>query len=789
MTGVAVLRRLVIFRRRQLGVLATLGFVLSFGVIAVAAVIGASSRAVHDGVVADHGGFAYAVQATGGTGTPALIDAQPGMHPVEDEPVSISRGDLLTDALSRRGHRTLALGTLTSGRWASGPDEVAVSRAVCHALNAQVGDRLELTDEHGVSRSVTVTGILVNAADLDDPVVVGVQPDLDSEDVTLWLTDRYPYDYQALVDPLDRRAVNMVSVASRSESRARDLPHATTSLRLVPGGLAILVGTLLVAAVVGFFPAAVLDVRSLMAAGWSARRAWGPVLAMTTVSVVLGELVGATTALLGVRAAREQMGDQFNQAWLSVPVPAGPIVATFAATVGFFLVIGPTVRGLSRVVTLSGRQPRAVAGAFWSRTVLLSWLLLVSCCIALVAAMRTELPDRLLWSVPFTVAVASVAIALAALSLIGVRLQQASRGLLKAMARSLAPVAAGVALLTSLVGYYVSMAVHDSYVAQTWDGTRQQAKGALYLSGLPGRASAEVRDQYGSLGGRHVERYLEPDESQVHSRVSTTGLLGCIKRGRYRSIDDMPVSCEPQVPTSSMNVVLLSPDPAGTVEADRYLVADSEVAILQFKTMSSLILKTATVSVRSSPALGVYLMPGMVVPFDGEVAREFGLVPSGTEFLALRDFASLPPLEQSRIRGTVARLAPSASVLDTTKGDVYGRQRSLARGVALAAAALAFLVMLVGGLASYLGSRRALDALRTLNAGRRYRLGLLARLFAAPTLALLAAPVLIAVGNRVLDGGEGASYGVAWLFPAAGGLAGLTVVILVWLRVPQSASE
>jgi hypothetical protein len=41
------------------------------------------------------------------------------------------------------------------------------------------------------------------------------------------------------------------------------------------------------------------------------------------------------------------------------------------------------------------------------------------------------------------------------------------------------------------------------------------------------------------------------------------------------------------------------------------------------------------------------------------------------------------------------------------------------------------------------------------------------RLFAAPALA-----------TRALDGGEGASYGVAWLFPAVGGLAGLVVVIL-----------
>jgi hypothetical protein len=51
------------------------------------------------------------------------------------------------------------------------------------------------------------------------------------------------------------------------------------------------------------------------------------------------------------------------------------------------------------------------------------------------------------------------------------------------------------------------------------------------------------------------------------------------------------------------------------------------------------------------------------------------------------------------------------------------------------------------------------------------------RLFAAPALA-----------TRALDGGEGASYGVAWLFPAAGGLAGLVVVILVWLRVPRAAA-
>ncbi len=789
MSTLTVLRRLVLYRGRQLGALAALAFLLSCSVVTVASVVGASTQAVRDGVAADHGGFAYAVQVTGGTGTAALVDAQPGMHAVADQQVSLVRGDLRTEALSRRSRGSMALAQLVAGQWPTKPGEAALSRAVCEALDARPGDRVDIVDGDGKSRPVAVTGVVVNTADLADRLAISVQPDLGPEDATLWLTERHPYAYPALVDALDRTAVGMIEVSGVADRRARDLPAATASIRLLPAGLAVLVGALLLAAMAGFFPTAVSDVRAMTAAGLTPRDGWRLVVAAAAGSVMAGEAVGAMTALAVVAGSREQLGERLGQAWLSVPLPTPAMVATLVLTVLFFVVVSPVTRGLSLVVGRAGRRPRAVAGRTWSGVVAAAWLVILSALVALLVARSHSVPDRMLPGLTWASAAASAASAVAALSVTGARLGRGSKEMLLAMARSTAPLAATGALLASLAGAYVSTAVHNSYVAQAIGGAGHRSAGAKYLSLLPERASSAVRELYDSVGGRRVERFLEPDESESHTRVSTTGLLRCLEAGSYRFLDDMPVTCYPQLPTASMNLVLLSPDPAAPVEADRYLVIDGAVAILQLKTIGSLVLKTAEILALPDPALGGNPSPGLVVPVGGKVARKYDLVPSGTEFLVLRDFASLTPVDQSRIRAMVARLAPTAWVQDTTEGDFYSRQRSVARAVALAAAALAFLLMLVGGLASYLGSKRALEALYTLSAGRRYRVGLLARLFAAPTLALLVSPALVALRNAALDGGAGAPYGVAWAFPAAGGLAGLTIVILVWLRVPRSVRQ
>ena len=308
-----------------------------------------------------------------------------------------------------------------------------------------------------------------------------------------------------------------------------------------------------------------------------------------------------------------------------------------------------------------------------------------------------------------------------------------------------------------------------------------QAPGSMSLHEVPDRSAEAIVEAYRNLGGSEVSQFLLPDERISQGRVTQPGVIACIRAEKFDRLFDVPLSCFAS-PSAPVYLIAASTRATDDVLAAPELIRDGKVGILQLRSGSDLIESETLISATPDPALGGNL-PGLVVPKGFGATDSIVLRGGGTRMLVLHDFGSLGPVDQSRMRATIARLASAAQVIDTSRGDAPSRRRSAVAAGSLAIAAVTFAIMLLAGAGAIVGSRRLAQGLDAVGAGPRYRRRLVARMLALPAVSLLGSLGAVAATNVAVNAAPGTSFGTTWPAPAGGALLALVILAPWWLRV------
>jgi hypothetical protein len=780
-TTARLVRRLVEQRPRDSAVLLLVGFLLAGSVGLAASVIGSAETALRVGLEADHAGRPYSVQA--GTGRAAdLLESQPGIEPVRDEQVAVVRADLRTDALHRVAREPWPFGVLLRGERPRTEDEVTVSEAVRSDLDLDVGDELVLESPgSGTPSTRTVSGVTVDPADRTTRAVVGIAP-ITSGDATIWLARDDPYANPELRLDLDLRAMTYTRVASVADERQHDLPPAVTALRHLPLGLGVLLAVVAVGLVAAAAPRAMRDASSLQAAGLSPRRSWTPILTLATGCLLLGEVAGFLVAGAVADSTREPLSSVFGQYWTAAGVPLDVVVIVLGATAAACALSPWPVRRLHAALTRKSRfswrtsawTRVAAATTFVAGAGLLAW--------AALGRART-VPEEVVMAAPVAAVVVGAALPVAVSGLVSRGCGAATTTTLRVMVGLMLPAVVGVATLTTAAGVVASRVHHEADVASERLGTIQ-APGSLSLHEVPDRAAESIVTSYRDLGGTDVSQYLLPDERTSQGRVTPPGVVECVRESGLERLSDVPLGCYGS-PSAPLNLIAASTDPSAEVLAAPEMVRDGRVGILQLRSGTDVIESVTTVAATPDPALGGNL-PGLVVPEGFDATGSITLVGGGTRMMVLHDFGTLDPVDQSRVRATVARVASAAQVIDSSRGDVPSRRRAAATAGSLAVAAVAFALMLVAGAGAILGSRRVADALDAVGAGGRFRRALVGRMLVVPVSAMAVSAAAVAASNAAVPGAAATSFGATWPVPAAAAMLALALLAPWWLRVSDS---
>lgn len=775
-----VARRMVRQRRGTAAVLLLVGFLVSSAVAFAGALVDSSETAVRVGLEADHAGRPYSVQA-GKARSARLLAEQPGIEPVRDQPVALVRAGLRTTGLLRVAGTDLPFGVLLEGRRPRSTGEVTVSEAIRLDLGLDVGDELGIESSAGSGSTTStrsVVGVTVDPADRSTRTVVGLGRVAPTE-ATIWLASADPYANPALTRELDLRAMTYTPVASVAEERRGDLPPTILALRHLPLALGLLLGAVGIGILGTAAPRAVRDATALQSAGLSPRQSWRAIVAVASACVIIGEVAGLAAVGGATELARHRLGALFGQYWTSAGVPTDVVVAVLG-TSAVLAVISPwLVRRVHARVTRRTRFSWRVS--LWTRVaaglvlatgaVLLGWAALGE---------RVAAPEEVVLIAPGAAVVVGIALPIAASGLVGAGCGAATTKAVRIMLGLMLPAVVGVAALTTVSGVVASRVHHQADVETQRLGTIQ-APGSLLLHEVPDDAAAAIVAEFEELGGSDVTQFLLPDERTSQGRVTQPGVIECVRESKIDKLFDVPLGCYDS-PSAPVSLIAASAGAQRDALAAPDLIRDGKVGILRLRSGTDQIESAMLLRARPDPALTGDL-PGLVVPRRFGPTGEIPLSSGGTRMVVLRDFGALSPVEQSRMRATVARLASAAQVLDSSQGDVPSRRRSAVAAGSLAAAAIAFAVMLMAGVGAVLGSRRVAGGLDAVGAGPKFRRGLVVRLMAVPVVSLLASIAVVALSNTASRAAPGTSFGPTWPVPAIAATLALVLVAPFWLRV------
>ena len=243
-----------------------------------------------------------------------------------------------------------------------------------------------------------------------------------------------------------------------------------------------------------------------------------------------------------------------------------------------------------------------------------------------------------------------------------------------------------------------------------------------------------------------------------------------------------------QTVQSPVNNVALAMQPGAPAIADPGLVQQGTIGLMLFEGIDGSVSRSGTAPATPSELLGGNL-PGLVVPRDGEVARDFGLRGGGTQLIALLDFADLGVQDQSAMRAAVTRLAPAAQSAEATGYGSYQARRAVSNMIVLSGSALVLLVVIVGGGAVALGNRAPLRSLVDMGSTLGSRRRLAARWVGVPVVAFMLGLPLAYAGATVSGLGVESSYGWLWVVPLLVGLMSNLALLPFLLRVPARSAD
>jgi hypothetical protein len=779
--------------RRRPGTTSTLfllGGVLALGVVGLAAVRVSAERAVGDSLRADLGGRTYALQ-TGDPTVAAVLAGIDGASPVADDAGAVSdpaRRLRIDAALRFTDDPALALGVLVHGARPARPGEALFSESTAEALELRIGGRATVYASRG-ELDVTVTGLTVDPANTSTrTAVVLLGPDADLG-ATRWLSDApFYHEVVALQRPLEERRASLGGAAGLLEGAAAAQPQFVSALRRLPLGAGLAVAVVILAFASMRARRWSADVETLVAAGMAYGPAWRIVLDGAVLAVAAGLLSGTVLALGLLARFRVEVSSWFGQRWVTLEIPWFALLALVLTAGGAVLLVRFPPRaawsGLRGVVRRPAGPRRQQGRAAWAvlALALAAWSVLL----ASAGSQAVEGALALLPVLPSTACDAAAALPFAVAPLLEIGLGPSLRAVSRDVANGLAVIVAAAAVVALLTGIWSAQRYGEARSGEVLSSPMQPA-GSFVIDRVPDGDLNALQRLYRSAGGRELASWRLPDESRVQLRATSPTLVACLTESGADRPDNLPESCWPPDAASPVSPAMLGAAGSRDV-ADPDLIENGRIGFMQFTAGTSDVARSGTAVAAADPTLGG-LVPGLVVDPDGELARTYGLRPSGMSEVALIDFSGLDPETRLRVRAEVARLAPGAQTADGTDPTAYDRLRSTADLAAILGGAAAFVLLMLGLSATVTAHTPTRRLLVELGGTPRLRLVLVARWLAMPVVvAAFTAAITVLTASYGLRGPIG-NLGLAWAVPSALVLAATLVAVPGFLRVPVERAE
>jgi uncharacterized membrane protein len=657
---------------------------------------------------------------------------------------------------------------LLRGRRPADRSEVTVSQFIATSLDVDTGSEV-VALSGDVAAPAIIVGITTTPADRRASVVIAFDPELDPSEATTLLTDTDIAADPKVVSLFANRSLTLSRVASLANEEASaggddllsvlDLP--------LPGSVVTIV------AVVGLVLLLVSqrtrsERAALEAAGMGptrvARLFAHAAMLLSTTGVLLALIVGWVLARLG----RSQISKRLGQDWSDVTAPWDhlfPFAVAILSALAAGLYLGPSVHrsGL--------RFPRIALARRTAVVLIVVWAPLIG-----------------LWLVGLLpVGVAGVWGAVAAIAApfaLGVpRLLEPTPGrrrFTSVMVVSLMPIMVIGVATTWLATKYAADFAHESKSAIA-DSALPQPPGSLLVYEAPSASADVLSGAYQRFGGRDVEVFAMPVETERQFRASSRLLTGCMADGGLTDWSLVGPSCVPSDSSSPINVFLLSlNDPTAGVTADPALIEAGEIGVLMFTpTSGGNAVENVSVSAVPDPRLGGN-MPGGVVGVDSPIASRLGMTPGSGRLVAFLDFASLDDRDQASFRSLIRKVAGAAQVVDDS-GYYLGAGQSLAisRVIAIAGAALAALLVGFGGGAVVEAQRSSRRALIDIGSNSQQRRRIARRVTVVPIIATTSASAFGLFSAWITGVHTGAGFGYTWLLPGS-------AAVLAWISVGRA---
>lgn len=761
-----------------------LSTLLATVVVGLSCIAASSFAAVEQSLRADLGGRLAAVQ----TSDPTLIghlESIDAAAPVLDDLAEVMYGERAVPVLLRStDDATLQLGVVHEGRRPQEPGEALVSRHAAEALGLSPGDRFSLSATDG-EREATVVGIVRDPADHRARSVLLLTTEGEVSLATRWLFSNHDFaDAEPIRTLLERRVGAYGSIDALLEAARSQPPPHLASLRFLPFGMGLLIMLALVGTALILSRTWAKDVETLTTSGMSARRAWTLIGGGVLLACSTGVLAGTVGVLLGLSTFRTEVSSLLGQDWSTIEVPYRSVLLT----IGSVLVLGVLALVARRVPW--ARMTSAVTSRDRLVRPLPVWVgvLLAGLSMMLVATWMTPRAGAAAPFVLIGAAISALALPVALVPVLLTGLPPARRALTRRLTGALVPVVAAVCLIVVLGAAWAARTTYDANSGEAASSPLLPA-GSFAISEVPDDLLPTVIEMYRQQGGKDVTSFAHVDERERQFRVTTPALAACA--GREGTLD-VPPECWPppdRLLAAPVNVVMLSQE-GSAAQADPGLVEAGQVGVILFDASDrqGRVQDTSRLTASAAPGLGGNL-PGLVLAVDSPEVTGLGLRPSGSSLVVMHDYSTLLPQDQYEFRGAALRLVPGAQIADGTDPTFYDRQRSTATLVSLLSAALATVILLVGGTGQVAGERIARRAMRELGTHRRLVWSTAARWVALPAASLVLAGVLALASASFLGMARDASYGWLWLVPLAVPVVACGVLTVIFLHVPGRHSD
>lgn len=774
---VHVATSLAIRRPRHSLTFILLGVLLGTLTVGTAAISSSARDAITESAAANLGGRISVLQ-TDDADAQRILARLDGTSPIVD-----SSGYLTTDVgsldvtLRITDDPSLVLGTLVEGARVEGDGDVLVTRSLAQALHASVGDDVVIAQGDDSPLHARVAGIIINTADAGARTVQVIGKSSEVSSASRWVSTR---DLSSAYPELEPYLSAFTAItASRKvieEAALENLPPAVSALTYIPAGGAVIMLVLIASVAVAMIRTWSRDIDALVAAGLSAKRAWRIIATTATALLLLGALLGVAMVLAAIHAARTTISGALGQDWETISIPFLTIALLALALVALRVVAVPLGQRLAAIRT---RNPSVFAFPRW----LALLALLVACAAVLVIAYALHPwggmsgDGRALALVGAIVLIASLPFLIS--RTVGVGLPRATRRLTEITTSSFAVVCAACAVVALGTSTWSALEFSDAAQGESASEDSAQPSGSLLISAIPNSSIDQLRQRYERLGGASITSYELTSDGDAVWRATSPAAVACGEAGGLAV--DAVMECG--------DLLLIAIGGPGTAtRSTPSLTDDGTVGLVAIDPANRTIGHALTIDATVDSDLG-YLMPGIVVSPNDPTIEELAIRGSGLSMVLVEDFDALPVSDRLAMRSQVLTLSPTANLSDATLPTAYDQIRSTATGVALVGAAIAALILLLGGGAIVLAQDATRQALIDVGLASSLRVSIAARWAAVPATSLALGVVLT---TAVATGGWSkplGSVGWPWVVPYIIGLLAVLAVVRAYLQPPRYADE